>query len=49
MRIVLLTGQPGYNPQRTVVEHYEINNYLLTARFNCRQAIHAGLRWAAYP
>jgi signal transduction histidine kinase len=29
VRIVLLTGQPGYTPQREVVTHYEIDDYRL--------------------
>ena len=47
MRIVLLTGQPGYNPQRTVVEHYEIDNYLLKPDLTADKLymlVYAGLR-----
>ena len=29
VRIILLTGQPGYTPQREVVSHYEIDDYRL--------------------
>jgi signal transduction histidine kinase len=47
MRIVLLTGQPGYSPQRAVVEHYEIDSYLLKLDLNADKLymlVYAGLR-----
>jgi len=47
MRIVLLTGQPGYSPQRTVVEHYEIDSYLLKSDLSADKLymlVYAGLR-----
>jgi signal transduction histidine kinase len=47
MRIVLLTGQPGYSPHRAVVERYEIDNYLLKSDLNADKlhtVVYAGLR-----
>jgi signal transduction histidine kinase len=47
IRIVLLTGQPGYSPQRSVIEHYEIDNYFLKPDLNADRLymlLYAGIR-----
>ncbi len=34
VQIIILTGQPGYAPRRDVIEHYDINGYLLKNDLN---------------
>ena len=49
LQVILVTGQPGYAPQREVITDYEINGYLLKAEMNHDRvfvAVHAALRSA---
>jgi signal transduction histidine kinase len=47
VRIVLVTGQPGYAPQREVVANYEIDGYRLKSELTADRifvSVYAGLR-----
>ena len=47
VRIVLVTGQPGYAPQRDVVANYEIDGYRLKSELTADRifvSVYAGLR-----
>ena len=47
VRIILLTGQPGYTPQREVVSHYAIDDYRLKSELNADKlftCVYAALR-----
>jgi len=47
VQIVLVTGQPGYAPQREVVAQYEINGYLLKSELSADKifvSVHTALR-----
>jgi len=47
LQIVLITGQPGYAPQRSVISDYEIDGYRLKSELDADSlllAVHAALR-----
>jgi len=47
LQIVLITGQPGYAPQRSVISDYEIDGYRLKSELNADSlllAVHTALR-----
>ena len=47
VRIVLVTGQPGYAPQRDVIANYEIDGYRLKSELTAERifvSVYAGLR-----
>jgi signal transduction histidine kinase len=47
VQIVLITGQPGYAPQRQVVSDYQIDGYLLKSELSAERifvAVHSAIR-----
>ncbi|MDD5295592.1 MAG: ATP-binding protein [Rhodocyclaceae bacterium] len=51
VQIILITGQPGYAPQREVVANYEINGYRLKSELTADKifsSVHSALRTHQY-